>query len=110
MGGEFAKVASAEVNFRVYGGGGCSPEGKPSNKDEVLRITESTKNRGWDGVDFDDECNMNTDLIVEAMKQLKVCHKDTSFGFIAGYSYTIWPQIMEKTERKSEKTHPARPV
>ncbi|WP_338512061.1 hypothetical protein [Erwinia aphidicola] len=27
----------------VYGGGGCSPEGKPSNQDEVLRIAEATK-------------------------------------------------------------------
>ena len=71
----------------VYGGGGCSPEGKPSNKSEVLRIAEATKSRGWDGVDFDDECNMNIDLVIEAMKQLKNCQKDTSYGFIAGYSY-----------------------
>lgn len=71
----------------VYGGGGCSPEGKPSNIDEVLRIAEATKSRGWDGVDFDDECNMNIDLVVKTMKQLKYCQKETSFGFIAGYSY-----------------------
>lgn len=71
----------------VYGGGGCSPEGKPANQEEVLRIAEATKSRGWDGVDFDDECNMNTDLVIEAMKQLKHCSKETSFGFIAGYSY-----------------------
>ncbi|VEA65959.1 Uncharacterised protein [Serratia plymuthica] len=71
----------------VYGGGGCSPEGKPSNKEEVLRIAEATKSQGWDGVDFDDECNMNIDLVVDAMKQLKTCQKETSFGFISGYSY-----------------------
>ncbi|MFC7510096.1 hypothetical protein ACFQUX_29670 [Pantoea stewartii] len=59
----------------VYGGGGCSPEGKPSNQDEVLRIAEATKSRGWDGVDFDDECNMNTGLVIEAMKQLKNARK-----------------------------------
>ena len=71
----------------VYGGGGCTPEGKPSNQDEVLRIAEATKSRGWDGVDFDDECNMNISLVIETMKQLKKCQKETSFGFISGYSY-----------------------
>ncbi|VEB97522.1 Uncharacterised protein [Cedecea lapagei] len=71
----------------VYGGGGCSPEGKPSSTEEVLRIAEATKSRGWDGVDFDDECNMNTDLVIETMKHLKGDAKETSFGFIAGYSY-----------------------
>lgn len=59
----------------VYGGGGCSPEGKPSNQDEVLRIAEATKSRDWDGVDFDDECNINTGLVIEAMKQLKNARK-----------------------------------
>jgi hypothetical protein len=59
----------------VYGGGGCSPEGKPSNQDEVLRIVEATKSRCWDGVDFDDECNMNTGLVIKAMKQLKNARK-----------------------------------
>ncbi|ANS43092.1 hypothetical protein [Serratia inhibens] len=71
----------------VYGGGGCSPEGKPSNQEEVSRIAEATKSQGWDGVDFDDECNMNMDLVIEAMKLLKNCQKETSLGFIAGYSY-----------------------
>lgn len=71
----------------VYGGGGCSPEGKPSNQDEVVRIVEATKNRGWEGVDFDDECNMNTELVIEAMKQLNKYQKETSFGFISGYTY-----------------------
>ncbi|THB82038.1 hypothetical protein E1N66_23130 [Pantoea allii] len=71
----------------VYGGGGCSPQGRPANSQEVLRIVEATKSRGWDGIDFDDECNMNIDLIVEAMKDLKICKKDTSFGFVAGYAY-----------------------
>lgn len=71
----------------VYGGGGCSPESKPANDDEVLRIVEATKSRGWDGTDFDDECNMNIDRVTEAMALLKECHKETSYGFIAGYAW-----------------------
>lgn len=71
----------------VYGGGGCSPQGCPANDQEVLRIVEATKSRGWDGIDFDDECNMNIDFIIDAMKKLKTCQKETSFGFIAGYAY-----------------------
>ncbi|MCG7389253.1 hypothetical protein [Pantoea sp. ACRSB] len=71
----------------VYGGGGCAPEGRPANIQEALRIAEATKSRGWDGVDFDDECNMNIDLVIEAMEHLKKCQKETSFGFTAGYAY-----------------------
>jgi|GEM_PF-819698 len=71
----------------VYGGGGCSPEGRPASREEVLRIAEATKSRGWDGVDFDDECNMNIELVIDAMTELKKCQKETSFGFIAGYAY-----------------------
>ncbi|ATZ11554.1 hypothetical protein [Erwinia amylovora] len=71
----------------VYGGGGCSPAGKPANMEEVSRIVEATLNMAWDGVDFDDECNMNINLVIEAMAQLKKCQKETSFGFISGYSY-----------------------
>lgn len=71
----------------VYGGGGCTPEGKPASATEVLRIAEATKSGGWDGVDFDDECNMNIELVIEAMSELKKCQKETSFGFISGYSY-----------------------
>lgn len=71
----------------VYGGGGCAPEGKPSSTYEVSRIISATLNKNWDGVDFDDECNMNITLIIETMKKLKENGKETSFGFIAGYSY-----------------------
>ncbi|MDU4094117.1 MAG: hypothetical protein E7H57_12710, partial [Pantoea sp.] len=46
----------------VYGGGGCSPEGRPENKHDILKISEATKSCGWDGVDFDDECNMYEEL------------------------------------------------
>ncbi len=71
----------------VYGGGGCSPNEKPSDSSEVARIVAATRIRGWDGVDFDDECNMNTGRVIETMKLLQCEGKETSFGFIAGYSY-----------------------
>ncbi|UYH52112.1 hypothetical protein N5W20_04465 [Candidatus Kirkpatrickella diaphorinae] len=71
----------------VYGGGGCSPQEKPSDINDVSRIVAATVDKNWDGVDFDDECNMNMCLVIEAMKQLKEHKKETSFGFIAGYSY-----------------------
>ncbi|MFS1538314.1 MAG: hypothetical protein ACL7BU_06015 [Candidatus Phlomobacter fragariae] len=71
----------------VYGGGECSPEEKPSGMDDVSRIISATINKNWDGVDFDDECNMNITFIIETMKKLKENNKETSFGFIAGYSY-----------------------
>ena len=41
----------------------------------MLRIVEATVDRGWDGVDFDDECNMNTERVIEAMKRLKEARK-----------------------------------
>ena len=71
----------------VYGGGLCSPQNKPSDMNDVARLVEATKNQNWDGVDFDDECNMNIPLVIEAMRQLKAIQKDTSYGFIAGYTY-----------------------
>lgn len=71
----------------VYGGGGCSPEERPENKKDVSRIVKATKSQNWDGVDFDDECNMNIDLVITTMKRLKKCHKQNSYGFIAGYAY-----------------------
>lgn len=71
----------------VYGGGGCSPQEKPSDDKDISRIVSATLNKNWDGVDFDDECNMNICLVIETMKQLKQNDKETSFGFIAGYTY-----------------------
>lgn len=71
----------------VYGGGGCSPQERPADNNEVLRIVEATKSRGWDGIDFDDECNMNIDRVIDAMTLLKKCQKETSYGFTAGYAW-----------------------
>ncbi|MEE8659219.1 Glyco-hydro-18 domain-containing protein [Acetobacteraceae bacterium EV16G] len=70
-----------------YGGGLCSPEQKPANAEDVSRIVAATINKNWDGVDFDDECNMNIPLIIEAMRQLKQNNKETSYGFPAGWWY-----------------------
>ncbi|XP_018333977.1 uncharacterized protein LOC108743062 [Agrilus planipennis] len=71
----------------TYGGEGCSPCSRPATSDEVNRIVQVTQNSKWDGVDFDDECNMNTDNIIEVMKSLKNEGKETSYGFIAGWDY-----------------------
>lgn len=71
----------------VYGGGGCSPVGRPSSDGEVQRIIDVTVQQQWDGVDFDDECNMDTDRVIQAMAGLKANNKQTSYGFISGYSY-----------------------
>ena len=71
----------------------------------MLRIVEATVDRGWDGVDFDDECNMNTERVIEAMKRLKEARKETSLGFIAGYSYNHPNTENGKSStRKSEKS------
>lgn len=71
----------------VYGGGGCSPVGRPASDAEVQRIIDVTVGQQWDGVDFDDECNMDIDRLIQAMAGLKAVNKQTSYGFISGYSY-----------------------
>lgn len=83
---------SASPSFKgktlwTYGGGGCAPQQKPSNMNDVSRIVSATTNKSWDGVDFDDECNMNIPLVIETMKQLRQKNKETSFGIIGGWSY-----------------------
>jgi hypothetical protein len=70
----------------TYGGGGCNPEGYP-NAGGITAIVDATVNNKWAGVDFDDECKMNTDNIIETMKQLKNNGKETSYTFIAGWDY-----------------------
>lgn len=71
----------------VYGGGGCSPTGRPKSSDEIGRIVQTTLKNGWDGVGFDDECNMNIPYVIDTMSQLKSHNLQTSLGFIAGYTY-----------------------
>lgn len=72
----------------TYGGGLCSPLEMPGGEADVQAILDATAAGAWDGVDFDDECNMNIERIVHAMCQLKQQGKQTSYGFIAGYTYT----------------------
>ncbi len=71
----------------TYGGGFCSPTEMPSSEADVNRIVVATQKNKWDAVDFDDECNMNVEHVISAMKILKTDHKFTSYGFIAGFSY-----------------------
>ncbi|MCX6580671.1 MAG: hypothetical protein NT166_10870 [Candidatus Aminicenantes bacterium] len=70
----------------TYGGGLCKPEGYP-DAGGITAIVDATVNNNWAGVDFDDECKMNTDNIIETMKQLKNEGKETSYTFIAGWDY-----------------------
>ncbi|HLP62843.1 MAG TPA: hypothetical protein VK186_28650 [Candidatus Deferrimicrobium sp.] len=70
----------------TYGGGYSKPEGYP-NASGITAIVDATVNNNWAGVDFDDECKMNTDNIIETMKQLKEKGKETSYTFIAGCDY-----------------------
>ena len=70
-----------------YGGGLCSPKAKPADQDEINAIVNATLDNDWDGVDFDDECQMNIPNVIKTMEVLKQHGKQTSFGFISGYSY-----------------------
>lgn len=85
----------------TYGGGGCSPEAWPQNESDVTRIVNATINNGWDGVDFDDECNMNIPLVIDTMQQLRAHSRQTSFGFIAGSTYNT--PTCESGARLNEK-------
>lgn len=71
----------------AYGGGLCSPEARPASDVEVQRIVDVTLANDWDGVDFDDECSMDIERVTQAMEKLKQQGRQTSYGFIAGYTY-----------------------
>ncbi|WP_248797831.1 hypothetical protein [Pseudomonas sp. MWU13-2105] len=71
----------------TYGGGLCSPKAKPADQDEIDAIVKATLDNDWDGVDFDDECQMNIPNVIATMQRLKQRHKQTRFGFISGYTY-----------------------
>ncbi|MCP4217860.1 MAG: glycoside hydrolase family 18 protein [bacterium] len=70
----------------TYGGQGCSPANYPK-VDGIAKIVGDTDTNKWDGVDFDDECKMNTANIISAMKDLKDAKKTTSYTFLAGWEY-----------------------
>ncbi len=71
----------------TYGGGGCTPTSMPSDENEIDAIINAAKTNGWDGVDFDDECNMNIDNLVLTINELKALTKQTSYTFIGGWAY-----------------------
>lgn len=71
----------------TYGGGLCAPDRRPSSREDVEAIVAATNTGGWDGVDFDDECHMDIDRVIEAMALLKGQGKQTSYTFIGGYTY-----------------------
>ncbi|MCF2859172.1 hypothetical protein L1286_16940 [Pseudoalteromonas sp. SMS1] len=70
----------------AYGGGGCSPSGYPL-KNGIADIVNASVNNQWHGVDFDDECYMNTSNIITAMTQLKSHSIQSSYTFLAGADY-----------------------
>lgn len=76
------------LSLWTYGGGLCSPREKPGSEADIQAILDATQAGNWDGVDFDDECNMNIDRVINAMDRLKQLGKQTSYGFIAGYTYS----------------------
>lgn len=69
----------------TYGGGLCSPESMPKTSQQISDIVAAAKDNDWAGVDFDDECNMNIDNLIDTMQQLKPLQ--TSYTFIAGWAY-----------------------
>lgn len=69
----------------TYGGGGCLPRDMPANSLDIDKIVQATELQQWAGVDFDDECNMNTERIITTMRTLKP--KQSSYTFLAGWAY-----------------------
>ena len=69
----------------TYGGGLCSPNSMPESENQINKIVDSTVTMDWSGVDFDDECEMNIDNLLVAMKRLKP--RQISYSFIAGWNY-----------------------
>lgn len=82
------KTAPPEIKSKAmwtYGGGGCSPENFPANEAGVDAIINATKDNGWAGVDFDDECGMNIAEILSTVERLQ--DKQSSYTFLAGWDY-----------------------
>lgn len=70
----------------TYGGAGAVPDNMPASSEDINNILTATNNQGWDGVDFDDESNMNVDNIINTMKDLKQ-GQSASYTFLAGWDY-----------------------
>ncbi len=71
----------------TYGGAGCTPEKKPNSAQDIDDIVSATQSGDWAGVDFDDECHMNVDMLIESMGKLQSNSLQTSYTFLAGWDY-----------------------
>ncbi|WP_020405785.1 hypothetical protein [Hahella ganghwensis] len=71
----------------TYGGGGCTPKNMPELPASVEEIVQATGKGNWSGVDIDDECSMNVDMLIETMSKLKSQDKECSYTFLAGWDY-----------------------
>lgn len=78
------EVASGNALW-TYGGGLCSPNAMPATQDDVQRIVDCAEQKAWAGVDFDDECHMNINNIIDTMQRLRPLQ--TSYTFLAGWDY-----------------------
>ncbi len=73
----------------TYGGAGCAPVDMPKTPEQNNAIV-ATQQKGWGGVDFDDECNMNADKaygIIDTMQSLMGHSLETSYTFLAGWDF-----------------------
>nr|WP_321357866.1 hypothetical protein [uncultured Draconibacterium sp.] len=71
----------------TYGGAGGFPKGTPASEPEIKAIIDVTNSQNWAGVDVDNESEMNIDNIALLMQQLKSQGKETSYTFLAGWSF-----------------------
>ncbi len=69
----------------TYGGGGCTPYAMPKTEAQIQAISDTTGEKGWAGVDFDDECGMDVENVIKTMQTLKP--SQTSYTFLAGWDY-----------------------
>ena len=75
----------------TYGGAGGLPEGTPASQPEINAIIDATKTQNWAGVDIDNESEMNIDNIAKVTTELKKTGKETSYTFLAGWSFNNTP-------------------
>ena len=83
-----AHTRAPEVPGKVlwtYGGGGASPVGMPDSDIQVEAIIQATGEKGWDGIDFDDESEMNLEKIIRIMGSSTI--EESGYTFLAGHDY-----------------------
>ncbi|WP_027709276.1 hypothetical protein [Zooshikella ganghwensis] len=89
--------APSSKNSKVlwtYGGGGAGHKNMPATSKDVSQIISAANINGWQGVDFDDESQMNVNNIINAMQDLGQ-GKSTSYTFLAGWDYNNPDQSSE---------------